>query len=131
MSIRDTLISQATSALASTSVGVSAELPWQSGNQPLHEKNMKTVYFDELNQNITQLHQTLGASDVYQTETTVNALLTVDAKTQPSDIQTVVSALSGVRGIVTNAFISECEVTVETNQDRITYTFEYRFVTVN
>lgn len=130
MSIRTELLANVTDQLNSTSIGVSTELPWESGTQPLYQKNMKKLYIDELNQTITQLHTTLDRNDVFQTETIVNAYLTVDAKNQPSDIDTVVTSLLNSKNAITSQFTNECSVNIETLEDKITYTFEYRFLKV-
>jgi len=65
---------------------------------------------------------------VFQTEDTLTGFITVDAKNQPADIQTVVSAVLNSRLSVDNYFVRECLVNTATDADEIVYTFEYRFV---
>ena len=131
MSIRTDLLANVTTQLSGTSVSVSSELPWQSGGVPLYEKNMKKFYIGQENKDITQLHTTLDRTDVFQTETTLNAYITVDAKNEPSDIDAVVASVLNSRNVINGQFINECNVETETDQDRITYTFTYRFQKVN
>jgi len=129
--IRESVKAQASTGLSGTSCAVSDEYPWITGDIPLYEKNLKKVYFDAEQPNITQNQTTLDLSDVFQTETRMNAFLCVNAKNQPSDIAAVIAALQSARFSVTGHFINECEVITEIEEDRITYTFEYRFVKIN
>lgn len=131
MSIRDTILANVTTALSGSSVGVSSELPWNSGDVPLYEKNMKKFYLSAESKLITQNQITLDANDVYQTETTLTGYIAVDAKNEPSDITTIVSAVLNSKNAVANQFILECDASTEIVDDRNTYTFEYRFVTIN
>ena len=76
------------------------------------------------------MYNTLDGNDIFQTETTVTAYLTVDAKNQPSDIDSIVNVIVGERLGVSEPHIRECEVETEITLDYITYNFDYRFVTV-
>jgi hypothetical protein len=134
MTIRDTLLANVTTSLAGTSIGVSSELPWNSGQSPLYTKNMKKFYLDEENQDISTMFNTLQGThscEVYQTESTLTGYISVDAKNQPNDITAVVSSVLNSRLSVSNVFIRECVVSTEIEADRQLYTFEYRFVKVN
>ena len=131
MSIRTDLLANVTTSLAGTSVSVSTELPWNSGGVPLYEKNMKKFYISKPSQDITQLHTTLDRSDVFTTETTLTGYITVDAKNEPSDIDAVIASVLNSRNAIDGQYINECLVETETDQDRITYTFTYRFQKVN
>jgi hypothetical protein len=130
MAIRDTLVTGLTANLATSNVSVSSELPFNSGGEPLYIKNKKFVYVDEDNKDVTELYNTLDGNDIFQTETTVTAYLTVDAKNQPSDIDSIVNVIVGERLGVSEPHIRECEVETEITLDYITYNFDYRFVTV-
>lgn len=131
MSIRTDLLANVTTQLNGTSVSVSNELPWSSGGVPLYNKNMKKFYLSSENRDITQLHTTLDRSDVFQTETTLTGYITVDAKNEPSDIDAIVASVLNSRNVITGQYINECLVETETEEDRITYTFTYRFLKVN
>ena len=130
MAIRDTLKANLDVALASTSVGVSAELPWSSGGDPLYIKNMKHVYLDEDNIAKTELFNTLDRNDIVQTETTVTGYLAIDAKTQPTDIDTVIASILNSRNAVASQSTAECEMTTDIEADVLTYTFNFNFITV-
>lgn len=130
MAIRSDLLTVLTANLSSTSVAVSTQVPYVSGDIPLYVKNMKKLYIDEEQQDITELFNSLDNNDVYQTETTVNAYVCVDAKTQPTDIDTIVSTCLNAKNSIANTIIRESSVENEYQDDKIIYTFEYRFITV-
>lgn len=130
MAFRDTLKANLDVALASTNVSVSAELPFNSAGEPLYTKNMKHVYLDEDNISKTQLFSTLDKSDVMQTDTTVTAYLAVDAKNDLSDIDTIVASILSSRDAVTGQTVNECEMETDIEDDILTYTFNFNFITV-
>jgi len=130
MAFRDNLKANLDVSLASSNASVSSELPYEASGEPLYLKNMKFVYLDEDNISKTVLLNCLDNNDVIETETTVQAFLAVDAKTLPGDIDTIVANVINSRNSITGQVIRECEMTTETEADVITYTFDYRFVTV-
>jgi hypothetical protein len=129
MKIRDSLITELTTALDTTTVGVSSELPWFSGNQVLNEKNMRTVYVDHEEIENSTLINTLDNSDVFEKIVTVDTYLTVDAKKLPTDIDTVIQAIRHARQVVDTP-TRECDMVTTIEDDRITYEFTYRFIEV-
>jgi biopolymer transport protein ExbD len=130
MAIRDDLKANLDVALAGSTVSVSSELPWSSAGEPLYIKNMKKVYLDEDNIDKTELFSTLDGQDVTQTETAVTAFLAVDAKTQPSDIDNVISKVLESRGAITGQTSRECDMNTDTQADTIVYQFDFNFKTV-
>jgi len=81
MSKRTDLISQITTNLSGhSSFSVSSELPFISGGIALYDKNMNTVYVDEQEIAVVELYDTLDGNDIYETTTTINAYLSIDAK---------------------------------------------------
>lgn len=131
MSIRATLLANLSTSLTGSNVTVSSELPFEAGGIRLYDKNMKKLYLSYDRTAMTEMFSTLNPNnDVYQKEITLNAYFTVDAKNQPSDIDTVVSKVLNSRLSVANCFVNECTVSNDTFDDRITYTFEYRFLTL-
>lgn len=130
MAIRDTLLANLAVALAPHSVSVSSELPFTAAGVALYDKNMKKLYIDVDRNATTELIPTLDYNDVFQQEITVNGYLSVDAKNQPSDINTVIDHVFNSRLSVANCYLRECEVTNEYAEDRNTYTFEFRFLTI-
>lgn len=128
MTIRTDLISQITTNIASyTNFRVSSELPFDTAGQPLYEKNMKTVYLAEEDQEVTE-HVSLLTGEIMQTETTVEGYLVVDAKNKPSDIDTVIDQILAARTVVSAVVDSSASVETEIEDDKITYTFEYNFL---
>ena len=130
MALRDDILTNVITRLSGSNVSVSSQLPYISGDVPLHVKNMKTLYVNEQEENITELYATLG-DDVFTTETTIEAYLCTDAKTQPGDIDSIVSNVLLAKNDITGNVISrESEVEVDYQDDKIIYTFEYRFQTI-
>ena len=130
MAIRDTLKANLDVALASSNVSVSSELPYSSGGEPLYFNNMKNLYLDEDNIDKTELFNNLDNNDVFETTTTVTGYLSVDAKNQPSDIDTIVSDILNSRNAVSGQTVRECEMTTELDTDRLLYTFNFNFITI-
>ena len=131
MSKRSDLITQITTNLAAhTDFTVSQELPFDSGGIPLYDKNLKTIYVDEQEIAVEELYSTLDQGVVNQTTTTINAYLSVDAKNQLTDIDTVVANLLIARNVVTGTVDSTSDYETDIAEDVITYTFEYNFITV-
>lgn len=131
MAIRDTLLANLSVALANSNVTTSSELPFVAGGTPLYDKNMKKLYLDYDNNSTTELFNTLNpADDVFQQEILVSGYFSVDAKNQPGDIDTIVNTIRNARQSVSNCFVRECEITNDIADDRITYTIEFRFLTI-
>jgi len=127
--MRDTLLTAITSNVSGTSVTVSSELPWIQGDSPLYSINMKKFYLDEEQISKTVFIETLDDGKLYETETTMEGYLEVDAKNSLSDIDTVISGILASNSAIANTTIAESNYTTETENDRITYTFEFRFIT--
>mgnify|MGYP000605871083 FL=1 len=127
--MRDTLLTAITANVASSNVSVSSELPWIQGDEPLYSINMKKFYLDEEQISNTVLFETLDDNKIYETETTMEGFLEVDAKNPLSDIDTVISGILGSKSAIANTTIAESNYSTETENDRITYTFEFRFIT--
>tara|TARA_B110000977_G_C10943101_1_gene441645 strand:- start:128 stop:526 length:399 start_codon:yes stop_codon:yes gene_type:complete len=125
--IRSSLITQLTTNLAGSNVSVSSELPFISGGDVLYSKNMKTLYVDEEQISQDTFIETLDRSNFLTNVSTLNAYLQVDAKTQLSDINSIVSNVLNAKSVITNTIRSESDYTTEMALDRITYTFEFRF----
>ena len=130
MAIRDNLKSNLDVSLSGSNVAVSSELPYTTGGEALYNKNMKKLYLDEDNISKTELINCLDNNDVVETETTVTGFLSVDAKNQPGDIDSIVANIIDSRNSISSQVIRECEMTTENTDDVITYTFDFRFVTV-
>ena len=127
---RSTIITKLQTDLAVGNISVSTELPYTAGSDSLNIKNMKTVYVDADNTEITPNQMFLSGSAVDQTETTINAYLSVDAKNPPADLDTRIASIQNAKTSVANVFVRECETTSDIDSDIITYTFEYKFTTI-
>tara|TARA_R110001632_G_scaffold68682_4_gene160836 strand:- start:548 stop:946 length:399 start_codon:yes stop_codon:yes gene_type:complete len=126
MTIASDIRGKITTNIASyTEFRVSDELPFTASGEELYIKNKKTVYVDEGSQERVQLYRTLDQGSVYATETIVNAFLTVDAKNQPSNIDTVITSILDAKDVVTGTQINESLVQTDIEEDYITYSFEY------
>ena len=88
---------------------------------------MKTLYVDEEQISQDTFIETLDRSNFLTNVSTLNAYLQVDAKTQLSDINSIVSNVLNAKSVITNTIRSESDYTTEMALDRITYTFEFRF----
>lgn len=130
MAFRNTLLANLNVSLANTTISTSSELPFSAGGVNLYDKNMKKLYLDNDQNQRTQLFSTIDNNDVFQQEILVNGYLTVDAKNQPSDISNVITRVVNSRFSVANCYVRECEVTNTYAEDRITYNFEFRFLTI-
>lgn len=131
MSKRSDLITQITTNLSGhNDISISQELPFDSGGNPLYEKNPNVVYVDEQEIAVEQLYRTLDQGNVNLSTTTINAYLSTDAKNQLTDITTVVSNLLIARNVVTNVTESNSDYDSDIEDDTITYTFEYTFTTI-
>ena len=130
MAFRNTLLANLNVSLDNTTISTSSELPFTAGGVNLYDKNMKKLYLDNDQNQRTQLFSTIDNNDVFQQEILVNGYLTVDAKNQPSDISNVITRVVNSRFSVANCYVRECEVTNTYDEDRITYNFEFRFLTI-
>ena len=128
--MRDTLLTQITSNLSGSSVKVSSELPWNNGGEVLHVKNMKHFYLDAEEETREEFIKCLDKNDVEQTTTTLTGYLTVDAKNQPSDISSVVANVISANSVITASIDNSVDVTTEIEDDYVTYTFEFNFITI-
>ncbi len=124
--IADDIRTQIGTNIASyTQFKISDELPFTASGEPLYVKNKKTVYIDDESESKIQLYRTLDQGEVYQTETTVQAFLSLDAKNQPSEIDDVVSAILSAKSAISNTQVNESEVVSVIEDDVLTYTFEF------
>lgn len=126
--MRSEILTYLTTQLKGKGVNVSTELPWFSGTEPLYNKNMKTLYIDEEETAQEVIIPVLPPSaDVVEETTSVVAYLQVDAKNQPSNIDTIISIIKGAKDISTITSVGDRLVSVETEitSDKILYTITY------
>lgn len=141
MSIRTLLINQLNQDVGSGGVNTGGfsvevnELPWNASGEPLYVKNMQVIYVGEEDEAQVQLYRTLDQGDVYQTETTVQAFFTEDAKNINSFNPIVIQNMLNAKSVVNtasghNVQSAESGYDQEIEDDFITYTFEYTFTTI-
>ena len=131
MTYRDTLLAKLQTVIASYSqFSVSSELPFVAGGTPLHIKNMKTLYLDEQQDEISDFILTLDKRDIDQTETTMRVYVAVDAKNKPSQTDSMLSAIQAARTVIAPVVGADATLTTEIQDDIIVYSVEYRFLTI-
>tara|TARA_R110002020_G_scaffold77940_1_gene196426 strand:- start:737 stop:1162 length:426 start_codon:yes stop_codon:yes gene_type:complete len=141
MSIRSLILTQLANTTANGGVASSdysleaSELPFTASGEPLYVKNMRVVYVGEEEEAKVQLYRTLDQGDVYQTETTVQAFLTEDAKNINANNPTVIENMLNAKSVVNtangfNVQVADSGYEQEIEDDHITYTFEYTFTTI-
>jgi len=111
------------------------ELPWNASGEPLYVKNMRVVYVGDEEEAKVQLYRTLDQGNVYQTDTTVQAFLTEDAKNINALNPTVIENMLNAKSVINtangyNVQVAESSYEHEIENDFITYTFEYNFTTI-
>lgn len=126
--MRSQLLTAITNAITTlTQFSVSQELPWEQNGQPLYLKNLKKIYVDEARVEQTTLIPTLNGDEVFQNDYIANVYLACDAKNQPTQLPSVVSAILGSKSAIAVVnFGVESDYTVERLNDVLLYTFEFR-----
>lgn len=131
--MRTTLLSYLTTALStSTAVKCASELPWDQNGQPLYLKNLKKLYLDQEYIEEDYMIETLDGQDIYQDDVIVNAYFAVDAKNPPSTLDAAVSTILAAKantGVVNHG--TQCDYTVDKQEDVLIYTFEFRVNTIS
>jgi hypothetical protein len=126
--MRSGLITAIKSSISTlTQFTVSEELPWSQNNLPLYLKNMKKVYVGATEREESVLIMTLDDGDIDQNLITTRAYVAVDAKNPPSQLdQMITNILTAKSNTGVVSFDQESDYTVEQDEDRIIYTFEFR-----
>ena len=118
-------ITTATSTL--TQFSVSSELPWSQNAESLFRKNMKKIYVDATEMTQEPLIDLLNADPIQQDIYITRAYVCVDAKNPPSQLDSLITLIQTAKSNTgLNSFDDECDYTREIEEDRITYTFEFR-----
>jgi hypothetical protein len=130
--MRNELLTYLTAQLTGD-IKVSQELPWSSGDEVLYLKNMKRLYLDRTNKTTEPIFRVLPPfSGVDREIFTINAYVAVDAKNQPSTLDTVINTIVTAKDINTIVGVQDRECDYETSfeGDVLIYTFTYRFFTI-
>ena len=120
-----------TSAYTNAGFRVSSQQPFEQGGNPLYLKNLKTVYVGADETEETVLIPVVRGSEVFRVDIICEAYLAVDAKNPPALLDAYVTAILGTKANtgITN-FGVESDYTVETQEDVLIYTFEFRMNTI-
>ena len=129
--MRIELLAYLTTATSSLTVKTVGELPWNTAGEPLYLKNMKKFYLDQDQVQQTTLIPVITGTDVFQDDLTVKGYFAVDAKNQPSGLDTVITTLLNAKDQISVInFGAESDYTTEIQDDVIIYTVEYRLNTI-
>lgn len=123
------------SALSLGTFRVSSELPWTASGELLYFKNPKTFYVDEPDSEQTSLINTLCGSqqpNVVNKTTTISVWVTTDAKQKPSNYDSIVAAVQGLKDLTTLGAVRsrECDVNTSFEADRLQTEFVFRFTEI-
>jgi hypothetical protein len=106
------------------------ELPWTKGGVPLYQKNMKKIYVDRTQTVQEPLFDTLdGMSAVIETQT-VSVYVATDAKTLPSNYETLVTTLRAAKNdssFVIGNTERQVNVSTEYDVDALVTRFDFTF----
>jgi len=129
--MRTELLTYLTANLTGT-IKTSQELPYEEGNNPLYQRNMRRVYLDEPYTEQTRLYGTLNGCNINEKITYVRAFLVVDAKNRNADLDAAITTLGSAKDIttITGPHRREFDYVVTIEDDRVLYEFEYRFYTI-
>lgn len=126
--MRANLLSAITTAISTlTQFAVTQELPWAQNGDPLYRKNMKRIYVDTAITEQSTILFTFEKANLDQNLYTCNVYFTVDAKNTPSQTTQVLNKIldcKGSTGLV--SFDDESDYTVETDEDKLIYTIQFR-----
>lgn len=113
--------------------GVSDQLPFTQNGTALYLQNLKTIYVDQPTTEQEPLYDTLDDSAIVTETTTVDVYVATDAKTLPSNYDTLVSTVKNVRTDSTVQGFHAKEINVITsieNSDVLLTQFECKFTKV-
>lgn len=108
---------------------VTQELPWDSSGTPLYLKNFKRIYVDRDQVVQEPIIDVLNGTGVINEITTVRVYVTTDAKTAPSNLDTLVSTIKNARmtSDITGVTQRATQVTSEFQGDALVTEFEISF----
>lgn len=108
------------------------EAPYDENNQPLYIKNPKRVYVDFPQTVSEPFIQTLNGLNISNETTIVSVYLSNDAKSIPSNYESVVSQIKAAKNLTTIEGINRREVQVasEFEDDLLITTVELRYIKI-
>lgn len=114
--------------------GVSQQLPFDQNGSALYLQNLKSVYVDNPLTEQDPLFDTLDDSPIVSETTIVSVYVVTDAKTLPSNYDTLVTTVKGARNATTIQGYTEKRCSVSTsyaNGDQLVTQFELRYTKIN
>lgn len=114
--------------------GVSQNLPFDQNGTALYLQNLKTLYVEQPQTEQEPLYDTLDDSPVVSETTIVNVYVVTDAKTLPTDYDTMVTTVKAARNLSTITGYTEKRCNVSTsyaNGDQLVTQFEFRYTNIN
>lgn len=123
------------SALSLGTFKVSSELPWVASGELLYMKNPKTFYVDEPDSAQSNLINTLcggNVPNVANKTTTISVWVSTDAKQKPSNYDSLVASIQGLKDLTTLGAVRsrECDVNTTFEADRLVTEFVFRFTEI-
>lgn len=118
------------SAISADGFTVSTALPYDQGDSPLYLQNIKTIYVDLPQTEQDPLVSLLNGNGVYNEIITVNAIVGTDAKTLPSNYDSLVASMKAIAVDDTVNGYNQKPVSVSTayEGDILITTVSYAFV---
>ncbi len=113
--------------------GVSQNLPFEQNGSALYLQNLKQLYVDNPSTEQEPLYDTLDDNPVVSETTIVNIYVVTDAKTLPTDYDTMVTIVKGVKNISTIQGYTTKRVNMSSsyaNGDQLVTEFEARFTNI-
>jgi len=129
--MRAEILSYLDSNFSETGFTVSTELPYDSSGTPLYLNNFKKIYVDRpqtLQEPLIDVlnHTSSGGGGVVSETTTVTAYVVTDAKTLPTNYDTMVSSLKNAR-FATSSDKTQRTTTVATSFEGDALVTEFNF----
>lgn len=108
---------------------VVSDLPWLSDGNPLYVKNLKKIYVAAESSDLNPIVDTLDGTGIAHEIVTVNVYYACDAKTLPSNFDTLNDAVNDLRLDLRNGRWQQRRVnkTTELDADMIIVTQEFTF----
>ena len=120
-------------ANAATGFKVSQELPWSTSGVTLYNKNLKTIYLDQEQQELEDLIPLMNADPIQNRIDKVRGYLTVDAKNAPAQINSMITTVRTATlsaGNLGQYHTKTLTLDTSIDNDQITYSFEYVYTTL-
>ena len=101
-----------------TGFAFSKDLPYSSSGEDLYIKNVKRIYVGEESTEQVPFISVMSSHNVDSLVTTISVYFTTDAKQTPTNYQSVVTAIRGIKELfIGEYFRRECSVTTELQAD--------------